>query len=76
MARLRSTAPETGNARDEAAGRVDVARGGRGGGGRGLAERLQSLSPEERERMLEQMRARGVRSGGDRERRGSPRRGP
>jgi HlyD family secretion protein len=37
--------------------------GGRGRGGGGFAERLQGLSPEERERALEQLRARGGRSG-------------
>jgi HlyD family secretion protein len=37
--------------------------GGRGGGGGGFAERLQTMSPEERERALEQLRARGGRGG-------------
>ena len=46
-------------------------RGGRGGGGRGLAERMQSLSPEERERMLRTDARARLRSGGNRERRGS-----
>jgi HlyD family secretion protein len=56
-----SAAPGRSPASEEAAG--DVPSGatgaGRRGGGRGLAERLQGLSSEDRERMLEQMRARG-----------------
>ena len=52
--------PETGNARDEGGSIGSGQRGTGGGGGRGLAERLQSLSPEDRARMMEQMRARGV----------------
>jgi HlyD family secretion protein len=48
------------NSNQQMGGRGDGAGGGRRGGGRGnFAERMASMTPEERERFMERMRARG-----------------
>ena len=70
----RGATPRTGAATDETASNGapgDAGRrggrgggfAGRGGGGGGFAERLQGLSPEERQRALEQLRGSGGRGG-------------
>ena len=56
-------APGDGGGRGSGGGRGGGAFAGRGDGGGGFAERLQGLSPEERQRALEQLRARGGRGG-------------
>jgi HlyD family secretion protein len=53
--------PGDGGGRGNGGGRGGFA--GRGSGGGGFAERFQGLSPEERQRALEQFRARGGRGG-------------
>ena len=55
-----TAAPQRGDASDENGASTGGPAGGRRRGGRGLAERLEGMSPEDRLRMLEQMRARGV----------------
>jgi HlyD family secretion protein len=55
-----SAAAQGENSNQQMGGRGDGAGGGRRGGGRGnFAERMANMTPEERERFMERMRARG-----------------